>query len=67
VNSILLVFLDLIHENVWVSRDGLNANLALTDLTKLDFGLISSLDLDTRSVNMRNVTPEDLWLRVDPL
>ena len=67
MNSILLILPNLIHENVWISRDRLNSNLALTDITQLNLGLVAPLNFDTWSIYMCDVASENLWLGVDSL
>jgi hypothetical protein len=67
VNTVLLVFLDFVHENVWVSRDGLDAALTLADVAQLYLRFISSLDFDSRPIHMRDVAAEDLRLGVHSL
>ena len=67
MDSIFLVFPDHIHENIGVATDRVNTSGALSDFAKLNLSMRSSLDFNSRALNMRNIASKDLRLGVHSL
>ena len=67
MNSVFFIFLNFVHENIWVGWDGLDAHLALADLAKLDLGFVASLDFDSRTIHVSNIASENLGLGIHTL
>lgn len=67
LNTVLFVFPDFVHHDVRVRTDGLNTDPAVIDFTKLNSALVSSLNLNTRSLNLTDIASENLWLSIDAL
>lgn len=67
MDSIFLILLDFVHENVRIGRDSLDSHLALADLTELDLRLVTPLNLDSRTIYVSDVAPQDLWLSIHTL
>ena len=67
MNSVFFIFLNFVHENVWVSRDGLDAHLALAYIAQLDLGFVTSLDFDSRAINVSDIASQDLRLGIHTL
>jgi hypothetical protein len=42
----------------------LDTNLALTDVAELNLGFVSSLNFNSRTIDMSNVASKNLWLRI---
>ena len=67
LDSVLLVPPDLVHHDIGVCTDCLDADLALSDLAELDPGPVASLDFDSWTLDILKLAPENLGLRVDAL
>lgn len=67
LDTVLFVFSDFVHHNVGVRANGLNTDPAVVNLTKLNTTFISSLNLDSWTLNLTDIASENLWLSIDTL
>ena len=67
VNAVVVTFPYLVHYNIGIAADGIDAYLALNELTELDLGLVAPLHLNSMSVDVVEETAEDLRFGVDTL
>ena len=67
MDSIFFVLPDHIHENVWITTHRVNTCSAFGDFAKLYFSVRSSLDFNSRTLNMRNVASKNLRLSIHTL
>lgn len=67
LDTVLFVFSDFVHHNVGVRANGLNTDPAVINFTKLNTTFISSLNLDSGTLNLTDIASEYLWLSVNAL
>jgi hypothetical protein len=58
---------DFVHNYIWICANSLYTDLALYELTQLNLSLATSLDFDSRAIDVVEQTPDDAWLGVDSL
>ena len=63
-NTLFLVLLDIVHHDAGVCTSCTNTHCAIIDITELDLGLVTSLDLDSWSIYGLNCASQNLGLGV---
>ena len=67
MNTKVITLPNLVHYNIGVATDGIDAYFALDELAQLDLGFVASLYFDSRTIHVSNIASENLGLGIHTL